>query len=504
MSPPDWVRGSGLGLCAAASLALFHAAGAGAEAAPYPGLATTSCQVQGLGKALCADLTRPLDPARPSGPQIKVHVVIKPAVGRHKAADPVFFLAGGPGQSAASLSGMVAPSFKRLNNRRDLVFVDQRGTGQSAPLICETPRARSLATSIDDKTLDSDLDACLAHLKSLPHGDLRFYTTTIAMQDLDAVRAAMGAEQVNLVGVSYGTRAGLEYQRQFPARVRRQVIDGVAPPDMALPYSIAQDMQLAFDALLQRCEKDEGCQQRHPQLRARWATYMGSLPRKFELRHPVTGRIESLDIRAKDVLGWVRPPLYVPALSAALPQAMEEAMAGRPQALFTLGASMGSGKAGSLSMGMHFSVVCAEDYPRLPQLQAPTGTVFLAQVREVYDKACARWPKGQVDPAYYQIPAAQAPVLLLSGGADPVTPPVHAARAQKALGPKTVHLVAPNLGHGLMTSATCATDAIQQFISAESDTQALAVKASCLDQIPAPPDFIRPGHLAGQARKETP
>ena len=157
-------------------------------------------------------------------------------------------------------------------------------------------------------------------------------------------------------------------------------------------------------------------------------------------------------------------------------------------------------------MGMHFSVVCAEDYPRLPQLPGPTGTVFLAQVREVYDKASARWPKGQVDLAYYQIPAAQAPCCCWrSGGADPVTPPVHAARAQKASVPRPCTWSRPTRGHGLMTSATCATDAIQQFISAESDTQALGCEGLVPDQIPAPPGiFIRPGHLAGQARKETP
>ena len=111
------------------------------------------------------------------------------------------------------------------------------------------------------------------------------------MQDLDAVRAAMGAEQVNW-GCRGGTVPGLSTSGSFRARVRRQVIDGVAPPDMALPYSIAQDMQLAFDALLQRCEKDGAASSATPQLRARWATYMGSLPRKFELRHPVTGRID--------------------------------------------------------------------------------------------------------------------------------------------------------------------------------------------------------------------
>jgi pimeloyl-ACP methyl ester carboxylesterase len=191
---------------------------------------------------------------------------VVPALARRKLPDPVFLLAGGPGQSAIDVAPMVAAQWGRLNNRRDLVFVDQRGTGQSAPLMCDEDRAASLAQELDPQRRDVLMRQCLSQLQKLPYGDLRFFTTTLAMQDLDAVRQALGAPRINLVGVSYGTRATLEYLRQFPQAVRRSVIDGVAPPDMALPASVSMDSQTALNALLASCEQDAACNRSYPGL----------------------------------------------------------------------------------------------------------------------------------------------------------------------------------------------------------------------------------------------
>src|SRR6185437_3781033 len=156
---------------------------------------------------------------------ITVRYVVVPALARRKLADPVFMLAGGPGQSAIAVAAQTMPLFSRLNNRRDIVFVDQRGTGGSAPLLCPNEANESLAEQSDPERQVRLMQQCKARLLTLPyiHGeaDLGFFTTWIAVRDLDAVRRRLGAGQIDLVGASYGTRVGLEYLRQFPQSVRR-------------------------------------------------------------------------------------------------------------------------------------------------------------------------------------------------------------------------------------------------------------------------------------------
>ena len=116
---------------AAPALALLVPFLASAQALLQP------CRVTGIKTGVqCGVLVRPLDPARPDGVQIDIHYVVVPALARRKLADPVFLLAGGPGQSAIALAPLVAQQMSRLGNRRDLVLIDQRGTGRSAPLMC--------------------------------------------------------------------------------------------------------------------------------------------------------------------------------------------------------------------------------------------------------------------------------------------------------------------------------------------------------------------------------
>ena len=237
--------------------------------------------------ALCGHLTRPLDPAQPTGRAIELHFAVLPALARNKKQDPIFFFAGGPGQSAIDLAGPLAQRLARFSNRRDIVLIDQRGTGRSAPLKCDEERAtRPLSEMLDTELQIAQLRACRQTLAALPYGDLRQYTTTVAMQDAEAVRQSLGAERINLVGASYGTRAVLEYMRQYPQRVRRAVIDGVAPPDMVLPASFAPDSQAAFDAMLSACENDAACAARYPALRKQWARLLASLPQEVMLIHP--------------------------------------------------------------------------------------------------------------------------------------------------------------------------------------------------------------------------
>lgn len=467
--------------------ALLLGLGGAAQAAPLQ-----PCRVAGIPNELqCGSLQRPLDPARPDGAKVDIHYVVVPALARNKQPDAVLMLAGGPGQSAISLASRVLPRLNRLNNRRDLVFIDQRGVGKSAPLDCPDDSKLPITQQLDEAAQLQRLDACRAGLEKLPYGrdgGLRFFTTTIAMQDMDAVREALGVPQWNLVGGSYGTRAALEYLRQFPTKVRRTVIDGVAPPDMALPASFSTDGQAALDQLFAAHAKTL------PELRADWQALLASLPRAVTVTQPLTGQPERFTLTHDLLLRAVRPPLYQPALAAALPAAIQAAAKnGRFDGLFGLTSAFGGGKDMRLAMGMHFSVVCAEDAPHLADATDKPGADFGRATEEMYARACKTWPRGDVPADFYKVPPAPSPVLVLSGGADPATPPRHGERVAKALGaahPERVqHLVVPEAGHGVMALG-CMRDVLFRFIDAKTDATALPQDAACATRIPRPPAFL--------------
>ena len=489
-----WVQRGGLVFTLAAS-ALQAAAGSPANADTKP------CRIDGVPNELqCGVIQRPLDLARPQGVQIDVHYLVVPALARNKRRDTVLVLAGGPGQSAISIAPAVLPRLTRLNYRRDLVFIDQRGTGQSAPLQCADDSHLPVAQALDPRALLQRLEQCRLALAQLPHGDLRMYTTTIAMQDFEAVRQQLGAPQWNLIGASYGTRAALEYLRLFPDKVRRTVLDGVAPPDMVLPASFSTDGQAALDAALLACEQDAACAKQYPQLRRQWVALLQGLPRAVSVLHPVTGLPEHFTLTRDLLLRSVRSPLYVPALTSALPAAIDAASQGRWEGLLGLGSGLVGGvakrKGTRLAMGMHFSVVCAEDVPRLTAAGLAgdkPGADFGNADAAFYAKACQNWHLGAVPSDFYTLPAASSPVLVLSGGADPATPPRHGERVALALSAtnnaRVQHIVVPQAGHGVAAVA-CMNDVLFRFVDAAQDGEALPQVASCATKIPRPTVFV--------------
>ena len=300
-------------------------------------------------------------------------------------------------------------------------------------------------------------------------------------------------QQVNVMGGSYGTRAVLDYMRQFPQAVRRAVIDGVAPPDMVLPASFSADNQAALEQVFKACDADAVCSKQHPQLRAGWQALLASLPREVSVAHPLTGRPEKLVLTRDGLLNMARLPLYVPVMASALPLALGEATAGRFEPLLGLTTAFmgGGGRAMRMSEGMHFSVVCAEDLPRLAQATDAPGADFGDSFAQQYRRICEAWPRGEVPTAFYTVPPAKAATLVLSGGADPVTPPRHGDKVARQLGAKARHVVVPHAGHGVM-GLGCMRDVLFRFIDAETDDTALKVDTACAEQIPRPLSFQPP------------
>ena len=219
--------------------------------------------------ARCGSLTVFEDRATGAGRTIDLTIVVIPAVSGSHEPDPLFFLAGGPGQAATDVADTVLARLAEVRRSRDIVFVDQRGTGGSGRMSCALfergpdEEASSESLQFDAFPLD-DLRDCLAEVESV--ADPRHYTTPVAMDDLDDVRAALGYETINLYGGSYGTRAGLIYMRRHPERVRTAVLDGLAPVSMRLPSSMDADAQRALDRLFADCAADPGCREAFPDL----------------------------------------------------------------------------------------------------------------------------------------------------------------------------------------------------------------------------------------------
>jgi pimeloyl-ACP methyl ester carboxylesterase len=434
----------------------------------------------------CGVVQRPLNPAEPKGKKIGIHYMVVPSQDRNKLPDALFLLAGGPGQSAINAAGFGKAVLNRLNQRRDLVFVDQRGTGRSAPLQC--PELEGNGSGKDgEKNLEESLEngadlalQCLRKLQALPYGDLQYFSTSIAVQDLEAVRLAQGYGPINLVGVSYGTRVGLEYLRQFPQSVRRVVLDGVVPPGMT---HLGANVQNSLRSVFQSCAKEAACDASYPHLDETWRKLLVAMPKKVSVTHSRLGTELHLTMTRNGVLQLVQRVLYAPVASSALPYALTQAERGKFGPLIALSGALDlSGPAG-IAYGMHFSVWCGEAFAR-PQGLPPQDD-FDALTANLYSKVCEKWPRAQIPPGFFSIAHSAAPVLLLTGGIDPVTPTQLGVTVAKALGKNARHVSLENAGHGLLTQG-CVPDVVHRFFNAKSDQEAVLVDAACVRQIPRP------------------
>jgi len=459
---------------------------------------------EGPTDAYCGTLTVFEDRTRQAGRQVKLWIVILPAV-RPTAADPLFFLAGGPGQGAAQLARQIRVAFRSVQRTRDIVLVDQRGTGKSNPLNCRSD-ANSLRemTESNDSGLDR-LKRCLAGYDA----DVRLYTTNIAMDDLDEVRAYLGYDRINLYGGSYGTRAALVYLRRHGAHVRTMILDGVAPMDMRLPVFTARDAQRALDKLLTDCEADTACKRAFPELPARIRNLLRRLeqePPTVRIVHPRTGFAEDIRVEARVVASILFSALYSPLTASIVPALVDHAERNEFQSVFALGLA-GEGTDENMSVGMQLSVLCSEDAVRVTPAdmqEATAGTLFGSHLLGNQLKACEMWPKGQVDSSYYEPVVSDVPALVLSGDLDPVTPPSWGDAVVKSLS-KGRHITVPATGHGVIGTA-CGVKLIQDFLDSASSS---SLDASCVSTVKRPPFFVTPAgpdpaHGPGQSPRPSP
>jgi pimeloyl-ACP methyl ester carboxylesterase len=378
--------------------------------------------------------------------------------------------------------------FRQVQRDRDVVLVDQRGTGKSNPLNC-----RSENNSLREVTESEE--ASLERLRRCLEGfdaDVRLYTTTIAMDDLDDVRAHLGYDRINLYGGSYGTRAALVYLRRHGDRVRSIILDGVAPTDMRLPLYSARDAQRALDKLLADCEADAPCRDAHPGLAGRVRALLLRLetaPPRVRMVNPRTGVDEEVVVEARIAASILFGALYSPLTASLVPTLIADAEQNDFTSLFAL-AYAGDGASDNMSVGMQLSVLCSEDASRVTAADVAregAGTIFRTHLFGGQLKACEMWPKGRVDEAYYQPVASDVPALILSGDADPVTPPGWGDAVARHL-PNARHVAVPATGHGVVATP-CGQRLIREFLQrgtpAELDT-------TCSTTVRRPPFFVTP------------
>lgn len=436
-----------------------------------------------------------------TGRRISLKVVVLPGARRSANPDPLFFLTGGPGQAATREASNIQQNFRPVLGDRDIVLVDQRGTGASNSLACEPEEGELPGTDVDGML--RMLRGCMKRWDA----DLRLYTTPIAMDDLNQVRESLGYRRINLYGGSYGTRAAIVYVRRHPTTVRSVVLDSVVPPSMILPLHFPRDGQRALDRLTAACADDPGCAQAFPNLADRFEQLLARLdrnPERVTLTHPRTGEPEQVTLDRLLVSGIVIGALYLPETAALLPLAIYRAADGDYTTLLAL-SSAGVSAIEGISLGMRYSVLCAEDAPRVNDEtleRATQGTFAGAGLVRTFLKPCDFWPRGKVGDDYYAPFASEAPTLILSGEFDPVTPPVWGEQIASQWR-NTRHVVVPGVAHGVGTRG-CMMRVVRRFLN---EANPRTVDPSCAQTLRRKPFFLSyagPVPTVRAAKQDTP
>jgi pimeloyl-ACP methyl ester carboxylesterase len=437
--------------------------------------------------ARCGTLVRPLDPDDASKGNIDLKVAVVAALSLEPASDPFVPIAGGPGQSSIYFYAGWSAAFERIRLDRDIVLLDQRGTGGSAPMICDVDE-----DLVDGKySAEQTMRLTEQCLEVLPH-DPRFFTTSVAVRDLEALRQALGYSQLNLYGISYGTRVAQHFARRYPASTRSIILDGVVPPQVPLGPDIATESQRAIDSVFARCAATPSCNERFPDIDDDFALLLGALaeePVTVDLQHPVTAKREIIEFSADHFAAAIRLLLYNPRTVALLPLLISDAANGDFAPLAAQFHMVVESLSESLNIGMHNAVMCTEDAPFIDWDGVDRKAInasYMGPVQlEAIHAMCTVWPAGVLDDNLREALATDKPVLLLSGSADPITPPYFAELAAVDLR-NSWQIVGEDQGHGL-AAVGCMPRVIGQFVA---DATLADGAADCMHDAFVMPFFV--------------
>lgn len=442
---------------------------------PLPGLVASS---------RCAVFRTAENPAEPDGRQIDLQVMVIPAIRPLPEPDPFVILVGGPGQAATIDALQVVPAFERIRRDRDILLVDQRGTGALSPFDCDFDSDEESLSGSSELLIERQAQLLQDCLDSID-ADPRYYTTDIAVRDLDAIRVWLGYSAFNLWGVSYGTRVALMYLKYFPDSTRTVVIDGVAPPGI-LPLEAARDGKRAMERILTLCTLETACAAAFPQLPEHYGELRARYrePVVINVRDQNDGSMTELELRTSMFESLLFQMLYSREATRLIPLFIEQLYNGNFQVLTWM-----NDTSASLNYAMHYSVICSEDVPLIPQadLAAAAGddSIF------VYDmlvlprvEGCKVWPSRPLAPEFFVPVVSDKPVLIFSATQDPVTPRRWGDLVAQTLS-NSLHLVAEGVGHGVFAYG-CTTNLISDLVET---ADVAALDGSCLADLTERPFF---------------
>jgi pimeloyl-ACP methyl ester carboxylesterase len=434
-----------------------------ASTSAQPAISFTDCRIKDFqDMARCATVSVPEDAAVPTGKRIDIFVAVLPALTPRPEADPVFIFAGGPGQAASDL-GRLAGTMQSIRKSRDIVLVDQRGTGKSKTLSCDLSANASNkdpfieAFNPDPKALEKDWARCIATLQGNP----ALHRTDDYIADLERVRQGLGLDKINVWGGSYGSRVALRYMKLHPQSIRTVVLDGVAPTSLRLPDDALLHSEAALQAALAACTAQPSCAKAYPgiaQTLDQLLTQLRSAPQPITLPHPATGRTVTGMVTDRTVVSMLWPLLYQPEAMRLMPTLIHAAAQGQYAPLAATLSGQPGNSEDAISLTQRFAVMCAED---MLGRSAPAYARFQA-LSEMFYSLCKSYPHGQVAPEFFEPTTSSIPTLLLSGGLDPVTPPSSGTLAASTLA-RSKHITVGGLGH-IVSPHSCVRRIMAKFI----------------------------------------
>ncbi len=454
------------------------------------GLKIEPCYIEELGEeVLCGTYEIMENRQVRKGAKIRLNFIILPAWTTHPAPDPVFIFSGGPGQGSADMAKYYAWHYEKLRWERDIVLVDQRGTGESNPLHCQRiGDPDSAQTYLQDMFPEDYVKNCRKELEK--KANLRHYDSTTAMKDIDDLRSALGYERINIIGSSYGSYTGIVYMKYFQERVRTAFLSFIAMPNWTYSGSIAPNTEVALERLLADCAMDPDCSSDYPLLRQQLGQVLDRLkqgPVSAWIINPITDDLENVVFTYNNFIHGVRSMLYSTGRSKWLPAFIHWAAQGNfsPAAEYTANYLYGINR--DLKDGMFLCVTCTETIPYINYAEARAlalGTFMGTYRLDQQKNACDLWVRGDHPADFHQMYTMDIPTLILSGEIDPVTPPQYGEEFASYL-PNSLHVVIPNAGHEFGTVwEDCFDDVVAQFISQGSVD---GLDASCVDQHVRPP-----------------
>ena len=465
-----------------------------ANAQPKKELNFNPCELstldgRGMLSALCADWKQPIDPGDTESTQIDLFVVKVSSASPNPKPDPLLIINGGPGGSSVDLLIDLAAAnvFKRILNKRDVIVMDQRGTGRSSSLACPALADNQLQiTDTDIKLLTKE---CLGQLNYDP----RYFSTTHAVQDIESLRIALGRDRLNVYGVSYGSRVAVEYARQFEQSTRTLILDGVVPPTIALGPGVATKSQEALDLVFEQCRESVPCNDAFPSLDEKFWDLMTRLekhPVNTKFQDPRSGDPIEVEVEKEHLALVVRMSLYNPELRSLLPYLIYETSLKNDFSRIAATATQLLNQLGqSISNGMHNAVACAEDVPFYDEQQRlikdSKETYMGSDFHQSLIEICSEWPVGPTNESMKQVFTSKTPSLILSGQYDPVTPPSYGEQLASNL-ENRLHIIGEGQGHGLI-SRGCIPKVIADFLE---DPNLENLRTSCVKHLKPVPFFV--------------